>query len=508
MAQAPSSSPGALSRVPGARAVCYTAALHAPGENVTASCSDQPRVDELRQRFDARGQAHVFRFWEALDDGARRRLAAQLATLDLGAVERAVEAARRRGSAAPMALEPAPVERLPEHGGDAAARDRARADGEALLSAGRVAVLVVAGGQGTRLGFPEPKGALPIGPVSDRSLFGLQAQKLLRLRARYGAGVPWYVMTSHATDAQTRALFAREEHFGLPGDDVFFFRQASMPAVDFDGRLVLDRPDHVFESPDGHGGVIPALAASGALDDIEGRGCTNVFYYQVDNPLVRIADPVYVGLHAGSGAEVSCKVVAKCDPMEKVGHVARIDGRVGIVEYTEIDAAQRDARDADGALVHWAGAISIYVWDTALLRRLSQAADRVLPLHASPKAIPVAGDDGLAVVPAAPNGWKLERFVFDGLRCAKRVGVVETGREEYSPVKNADGGESPATARRDLSALYRGWLAEAGIALPPGAGLVEIDESSFGGAQDFLARGITRVAQAGDAIRIASGANR
>jgi len=474
---------------------------------VKASCFAQPRVDELRQRFSARGQSHVFRFWEALDAAGRSRLAAQAAAIDLDVIECAVESARDRARRPSPLLEPACVLRLPERGGDSSRWARAREAGERLLASGCVGVLVLAGGQGSRLGFEGPKGAFPIGPVTGRSLFELQAQKIRFLRARYGVRIPWYLMTSEATDAPTRELFASRGFFGLPPEDVFFFRQRMMPAVDFEGGLLLDRPDHVFESPDGHGGMIPALAASGALDDLEARGCTNLFCYQVDNPLVRIAEAVYLGHHAEAGAEVSCKVVAKRTSLERVGHVARIEGQVGIVEYTEIDPAQRDARDASGEFVLWAGAISIYVFETAFLRRLAKQADRVLPFHASAKRIPTVDDSGSAVTPREANGWKLERFVFDGLRCATRVAVVETGRDEYSPLKNAEGGESPATARRDLSALYRRWLAAAGVALPPGEDLVEIDQSSYDGAQDFRARGITRVAQAGDAICIASGAS-
>lgn len=469
------------------------------------SCSDQPRVDELRKRFDARGQSHVFRFWEALDAAGRTRLAKQLSALDLDALGRTL--ARLRARRAAPGLAPAPVLRLSDAARDGARRRRAQEAGEELLAAGRVAVLVVAGGQGSRLGFDGPKGALPIGPVSTRSLFALQAEKIRYLRSRHGAAVPWYVMTSDATHTATQNLFERSDFFGLPAADVRFFKQRTMPAVDFDGRLLLDRPDHVFESPDGHGGAVPALAASGALEDLEGRGCTHVFTYQVDNPLVRIADPVYLGLHAEARAEVSCKVVAKRDPSEKVGHVALVDGRIGIVEYTEIDPAARDARDASGALVLWAGAISIYVFDVPFLRRLADDADEALPLHASPKKIPVVGGSGALLAPAAPNGWKLERFLFDGLPRARRVSVVETDRDEYSPVKNADGSESPATARRDLSTLYRRWLAEAGVAVPEATDLIEVDQSIFGGPDDFRARGITRVAQAGDAIRIASGAS-
>jgi UDP-N-acetylglucosamine/UDP-N-acetylgalactosamine diphosphorylase len=475
------------------------------GGKLTSSCSDQPRVDELRRHYASRGQDHVFRFWEDLDQPAQRRLACQLSSLDLGAVERAL--APGAAPKPPSPLAPAPVERLPSLGGDAAAWARAEATGEALLAAGRVAVLVVAGGQASRLGFAGPKGAFPLGPVSGRSLFELQAQKIRYLRSRYGIRLPWYLMTSEATDAATRTLFAENDRFGLPPEDVVFFQQRSLPAVDFDGRLILDRPDHVFVSPDGHGGVLPALARSGALDDIEARGCSALFAYQVDNPLVRIAEPVYLGLHTETAAEVSCKVVAKRDPLEKVGHVVRAEGRIGIVEYTEIEATQRDARDASGNLLLWAGGISIYVFDTGFLRRVAPQADEALPLHRSAKKIPALDAGGRLRTPAEPNGWKLERFVFDLLPRARRVSVVETDRSEYSPLKNADGGESPATARRDLSAQYRAWLEQAGVTLPDDIQLIEVDESLFCGPEDFRARGITRLAQAGNAIRIENGAS-
>lgn len=468
--------------------------------------SRSPHVDDLRERFAAGGQDHVFRFWDRLDAASRERLAAQAAGVDLALVARALDIARPAPRPNSGRLAPPPVVRLPEHGGDAAAWCAAGRRGEEILADGGVGILVVAGGQGTRLGFAGPKGAFPIGPVTDRSLFALYAQRLLRLRARFGVRIPWYVMTSATTDAQTRALFAAERSFGLPAEDVFFFQQRMVPAVDFEGRLLLDRPDHLFESPDGHGGVVPALAASGALGDLAGRGCTRLFSWQIDNPLVRIAEAVYLGLHAAAGADVSCKVVARREALEKVGHVVVRDGRIGIVEYSEIDPADRDARDARGDFVLWAGGISIYVWEADFLRRLADDADRMLPFHASAKKIPVVDDAGRTTTPAAPNGWKLERFVFDGLPFASRVAVVETGRDEYSPLKNERGGESPETVRRDLSALYRRWLVEAGVEPPPPGARIEIDHAAFDGPEDIRARGLTRVAQASDAIRIASGA--
>ena len=446
--------------------------------------SRELRYDEVRLRFEACGQDQVFRFWDRLGPEERERLLAQAEAIDLPPLLRALAANRER-SARPPRLEPVAVERIPERGGDAERRALARERGEELLAAGRVAALVVAGGQATRLGFEGPKGAFPIGPVSGRTLFAIQAQKLCRLRARFGRPIPWYVMTSDATDAATRDLFARQAQFGLPASDVVFFCQGMVPSFDFSDRLILAAPDRIAENPDGHGGSLTALLHSGALDDMERRGATTLFYYQVDNPLVRMADPVFLGLHELAGAEASCKVVAKRDALEKAGVLARIDGRVGVVEYTELDPEHRDARDASGELQFWAGNTAIHVFDTAFVRRVAEEAERWLPFHASDKQIPSIDADGQPLLPDAPNGRKLERFVFDALSAARGVCVVETARaEEFSPVKNASGSDSPQTARRDLVAQYAGWLRAAGFEPPAGLAL-EIDHSRVDSPEDL-----------------------
>jgi len=477
------------------------------GERQDTPEADGAPLRSLHERLAAHGQAHVLRFWDQLDPAGRQRLERQLAGIDLAALGAVRDALQRPPSSAGRRLAPPPVIRRAELEADPARRRRASEHGAEMLAAGRVAALVVAGGQASRLGWPGPKGAFPIGPVTGRTLLGLQAQRIRGLRRRYGARLPWLVMTSDATHAGLRHLFETEDWFGLEPDEVTLFRQASVPSVDFEGKLLLERPDRVFENPDGHGGALPALAACGGLDGLEARGVRTLFTYQVDNPLVRIAEPLYLGLHAAAGAEASCKVVAKRAPEEKVGHVVSVDGHIEIVEYTEIDAAWRDARGPDGGLLLWAGGISIHLFELPLAARVAREPERWLPWHASPKAIPTLDTAGRPVKPDAPNGVKLERFLFDGLRAADAVSVVETGRDEYSPVKNAQGGEAPATARRDLVGLYRTWLAEAGIPVPDPVAGIEIDHGRFDGADDFRASGISRLAQAGDAIRIASGAN-
>lgn len=463
-------------------------------------------MEALRHSFAAHGQAHVFRFWDVLDPGERDALLRQCAALDLDALLAALEASRRLDHEAPPKLSPPVVERLPGRGGDATRFDAAARRGEALLRESRVGVLVVAGGQATRLGFAGPKGRFPIGPLSGRSLFELQAQKLRRVRARCGAPLPLYVMTSPATDAPTRAFFAEHDHLGLPPGDVFFLVQSVVPSFDFEGRLILAEPGRLADNPDGHGGVVTALDRSGALDDLERRGITTLFYYQVDNPLVRMADPVFLGFHAESDAEMSCKVVRKADPHEKVGVLARTGDATSVVEYTELDDEHRDARDTEGNLRYWAGNVAIHVFEVSFLRRLADEAETSLPFHASEKKIPGLDADGRRVEPEAPNGLKLERFVFDALPVARRVCILEAERaDEFSPVKNARGVDSPETARQDLVAQYTRWLEAAGLA-PPSGRRIEIDHARIDSAEDACAAGLHDLGDAESFVSIESGA--
>jgi len=463
---------------------------------VSSANRGAPGADRVRAAFRSRHQEHVFRFWDQLDDESRAGLAAQAAEIDLASLERAFESAGESPHSDDSALRPVPVESLPENGGNPEERVEASVRGDALLRDGRVGVLVVAGGQATRLGHPGPKGLFPLGPVSSRSLFAQQAQKLARLRARCGQPVPWLVMTSAATDAPTRAAFAEAEWFGLPRDDVFFLCQANSPSMDFEGRLMLARADRIAESPDGHGGVVLALRDSGALDEMQQRGVDTLFYYQVDNPLVRLGDPCFIGFHDMRGADMSCKVVRKRDAAEKVGVVVQMGEQVGILEYTEIGETARQARDAQGALLYWAGNVAVHVLDTDFLRRVAEDAERLLPLHASQKKIPTVDADGRPCLPDTPNGYKLERFIFDALQAARRVCVVEVCREEeYSPVKNAEGSDSPVTARRDLEAVYRRWITEAGLPSPAADARVEIDESQVAGPEDLRSLGVGGVSQ-------------
>lgn len=416
-------------------------------------------LEQARKQLEAENQAHVLRHWERLDAATRTALLEQIAALDLAGIGRMRAQLTDQGrGTAPTPIEPlpAPVVRL-----DDDLYRRARARGEQALRAGEVAVLLVAGGQGSRLGFEGPKGAYPIGPVSDAVLFYFHARKVLALSRSSGRPVPFYIMTSGSNDAATRACFAAHGWFGLDPADVFFFKQGMWPAMDADGRLILDAPGHLFMSPDGHGGTLSALRASGGLDDMRRRGIRTVFYFQVDNPLVEVADPAFVGLHLLRGVDLSIKVCAKRDPQEGLGVVVQRGGRSEIVEYTELTEEQKNRRGADGELVFRYGSVAIHLFQFDFLARMAEVA---LPLHVAHKKIPVCADDGTVATPAAPNGYKFEKFIFDVLPYANEVlNLMFDRREEFSPVKNAAGADSPDSCRRDLAAKWARWLAAAGV---------------------------------------------
>jgi UDP-N-acetylglucosamine/UDP-N-acetylgalactosamine diphosphorylase len=418
--------------------------------------------DDLRQRLQAFGQEHVLTGWDRLSDEERRGLLDQLRGLDLGQL-RALYANRDHSFAVPPPerIRPVPVIRADEDTAEA------RRVGEEALRRGEVAVLLVAGGQGSRLGFDHPKGMFPIGPVTNKTLFQVHAEKVLALRRRYGRPLPFPVMTSPATDADTRATFARQDNFGLPAGEVHFFCQGMMPALDREtGRLILEAPGRLFLSPNGHGGTLTALADSGLLERLRQQGIRQVFYFQVDNPLVKVADPVFLGHHIGTRAEVSAKIVPKESPTDKLGNLVLVDGRCTMIEYSDLPESLARQTDERGLLRIWAGSPAIHVFDVEFLRRVVGAGSKI-PFHVARKKVPYLDESGTVVQPAAENALKFELFIFDVLPLAERCTVVETSRrEEFMPLKNASGPDSPETVRQAQSDLFADWLAGAGVKVP------------------------------------------
>jgi len=425
---------------------------------------------EIVDLLNRHGQAHLLAFYDRLDPAGRERLLEQIRRIDFDRLTPLIRShvLSRPELSLPGDIRPAPV--LPACPADPARRaeyQAARREGEALIAAGRVAALVVAGGAGTRLGFDGPKGCLAVSPVRRKSLFQLFAEQILATVRRYGAAVPWYIMTSPENDAATRQFFARHEFFGLNRRDVFFFTQGQMPAVDFAGRVLLAEPDRIAWSPDGHGGCLAALARSGALEDMARRGIDYISYFQVDNPLVRCVDPLFIGLHARHGAEMSAKALPKREPRERVGNFCIAGGKVCVIEYSDFPDELALATEDDGRLRFNAGSIAIHILSREFVEHLTAGGTCLLPFHRAEKKVPHVDAAGNKVHPDRPNAVKLEMFIFDALPLSQRTVILETVRsEEFSPVKNAAGDDSVQTALRDQIRRSAEWLERAGVAVP------------------------------------------
>ncbi|MBI4603273.1 MAG: UDPGP type 1 family protein [Planctomycetes bacterium] len=423
----------------------------------------------LRALAEAHGQGHVFRFWGELNAAERSALLEQLSRIDFDLIGRLVaESAGPPPGVQAGSLAPAPIVRVPRTDEERRDEARARERGAELLRAGKVAAFVVAGGQGTRLGFDGPKGAFVIGPLTGRTLFRHHAEKVLATSRRHGRTVPWYVMTSESNHEATLRHFRESGLYGLREGDVRFFQQEMIPAVDARGRFFLESKGKVFTSPNGHGGSLKALHDSGALREMRERGIELIFYFQVDNPLVVMCDPVFLGHHSLAGADMSCKVVRKTGPGEKVGVIGLQDGKLTVIEYSDLPETEARATLPDGSLKYWAGSIAIHVLSVSFVEELNRGGFN-LPYHRAEKSVPYTDESGALQKPSAKNGIKFETFVFDALGLARRAVTLEVRREEeFSPVKNARGEDSPDKARQDMTQLYLSWLEACGARVERG----------------------------------------
>lgn len=405
---------------------------------------------EVLNRLRQHRQEHVLAGWDKLSASQQKSLLDQIAAINLEEVA-ALFAQREQKQALPSNDRIAPTPMIPHH----ALTERDRQIGSEALARGEVAVLLVAGGQGSRLGFDKPKGMFPIGPVSNKSLFQIHAEKVFALQRRYGRPIPFLIMTSPATHDDTVDFFKENHYFDLPKSEVMFFQQGTMPAVDIaTGKLLLEKPGVLFTSPNGHGGTITALFESGLLSDLKRRGIRSIYYFQVDNPLVKIADPAFVGRHLQERSEASSKAIEKAYPDEKMGVLSLIDGRCGIIEYSDMPDELLHATDAEGKLLHRAGSPAIHIFDVDFLLKITEDANK-LPYHIARKKVPCLDNTD----PQEENALKFERFIFDALPLADRWLVQEALREEeFSPIKNKEGVDSPETARRDIINLAVRWL--------------------------------------------------
>ncbi len=423
--------------------------------------------EELIRKVYDQGQSHVFRYWDMLNEEEKKSLMKQLNSVDFNLMNRLFSEEDRSHI---TNYTPAPTVRpekfCPEK------IDEAYRTGEEHISSGKMAAFLVAGGQGSRLGYEGPKGIFPIGPVSGKSLFHFHGEKIRAYEIKYGVKIPFLVMTSVANHDETVEFFKKNSFFGLDSELVFIFPQNMIPSLDLNGKLIMESKSSIFMNPDGHGGSLSALKSSGALESLNKLGIETVSYFQVDNPLVKILDPVFTGFHIMESAEISSKAIPKAYAEEKTGVFIKTEtGKTGIVEYSDMPDEKLNATDQDGRLLYSAGNTAIHLFNTDFINRITDVGDPGLPYHRAIKKIEACID----AKPQEIEGIKYEKFIFDALPICKKDMIYETVREEeFAPVKNAEGKDSPATAKELISSLCRHWLTRSGVKIPERTEIIEI----------------------------------
>ena len=436
----------------------------------------------LVKRLERLGQDHIARLLSSEDNPLlMERIATDLEGVDIDLVERLI-----RGEALyePPQGDVEPADVIPAAFASSKEAFVYIRRGRELLRSGKVAALVVAGGQGSRLGIDAPKGVVGVTPVKGKSLFGLFAEKILALEHKFQCKVPWFIMTSRKNDGSTQEYFRDNAYFGLNQDRVYFFVQGMLPSVTEEGKFIIGQDGGLLMNPDGHGGTFNALQTSGSLSLMKDLGIDEIFYFQVDNPLAKVCDPLFLGLHNLSGAQMSSKVVRKSTYEEKVGVITRINNKTTLVEYTDMSDEVRYAKGSDGEMLHWTGNLAIHMIRRSFAEEITAQGTK-LPFHRARKMIIAQGPDHK---PMETLGIKFEAFLFDALPMADQSITLEVMREEeFAPVKNLTGADSLESSRLLQSALHTSWLKRLGVDVVPGIS-VEISPLFALDYEDLLAK--------------------
>lgn len=392
------------------------------------------KIQESLRKFN---QSHLLNFWDELSESQREQLMDDIEKVNLDEISIVAEKLNNSKDTERKKIEPVPYEVL-NNISDMKIKEYQQS-GMKIIKKGKVAAVLLAGGQGTRLGHNGPKGTYDIGLPTHESLFELQAKRFLQIYKQTGNMIPWYIMTSPINDKETREFFNQHNYFGYDPELITFFIQPTAPTLTPDGKLMLKSKSSLSLSPNGNGGVFSALNSSGAIADMDNRGIKWIFMYNVDNAVIKIADPVFVGFAEEKNSPIASKSVAKRNPQEKVGVLCLKDGRTSVIEYSEMTKEECEHPEMTNAN------IGIHLFKLDFVKEI---ASKSLPYHFAKKSIPTVDDSGNEINPTEPNGYKLEKFYFDLFSEARSIAVLQVPREkEFAPVKNKCGEDSPETAR-------------------------------------------------------------
>ena len=399
-------------------------------------------MNRYREILRQHGQEQVLRFYDELSEQQKAALEQEIAALDFDMIE---EAMRHQEAKTQDVLEPIPVLTVPQI---ESRKEEFRKTGCAMLQKGQVAGVLLAGGQGSRLGFDGPKGTLNVGIHRQLYLFEILIRNMEQNVRPLGVYMHLYIMTSERNHEQTTAFFREHQYFGYPSQDIHFFKQDMAPSLDHQGRILLEDKGHISLTPNGNGGWFSSLQRSGLIEQMKQLGIEWLNVFSVDNVLQNIGDPVFLGATVQQGNLAGAKVIAKVNPDEKVGAICLRNGHPSVVEYSELTDELRNSMDENGNYKYNYGVTLNYLFH---IPTTEARAKGKLPIHRANKKIVCLDPLGRLIQPEEPNGYKLETFIFDILSIYDAVTVFEVVREdEFAPIKNQTGVDSLDTARQLL----------------------------------------------------------
>ncbi|MBN1176018.1 UTP--glucose-1-phosphate uridylyltransferase [Candidatus Woesearchaeota archaeon] len=407
------------------------------------------------------GQEHIFQFWDELSKEERESLLKQVNEIDFDEIEslKKLTSKKEKANPDPKSISaPNSIKKEKIMKSEKSTYEQ----GVTTLKEGKVACLMVAGGQGSRLGFEGPKGCFPISPVENKTLFQLFAEQILANQKKYDVNLQWYMMTSVANNAQTKEFFEENNYFGLDKKQIHFFVQKMLPAINKEGKFFLKTKSEIFTNPNGTGGVYSALKENGILDHAKKNNIEFFSFVNVDNPLVEIFDPAHIGLVKERNSDYSIKVVKKTNPEEKVGLICNVNGITQVLEYSNISEELTHEKNEENDLLLNLANLNILIIKRDFIEQILK--DNLLEYVVAFKKIPFISESGELFQPDSPNGYKFETFVFDVMPLTKNISIIEDLREDiFAPVKNAEGVDSPLTARLLMNRKAKKWMLKAGF---------------------------------------------
>lgn len=405
---------------------------------------------EAKRTLQKYNQEHLLNFYENLTEEKKEELLREILSIDFKQLENLYKGINSTKITSGQKIEP--IEYVDEAKLTEEQKQNYVQKGKEVLKSGKYAVITMAGGQGTRLGHNGPKGTFKLGINPDKSLFEILCDKLKKLQIEYNVTTPWYIMTSKENNNDTVKFFEENNYFGYPKEAVKFFKQGEIPMIDKNGKILLTEAGLIKEAADGHGGIFEAMFKNNVVEDLKTKNIEWIFIGPIDNPLVQMTDELMIGYSVSEGVLATGKSIVKANPKEKVGVFCKRDGRPSVVEYTEISEEMAEETDENGELKFGESHINCNLFN---IKAIEKIGNDKLPYHTAFKKATYIDTEGNTIKPTEPNCYKFESFIFDAFEKIDRMGILRGSREnEFAPVKNAEGVDSPETARELYKKYY------------------------------------------------------